>query len=217
MLVSPARRRVLAGVVVFALSGCGPVGHAGGGGSGSPAPSGDASQGGTGTGTPAAGRSSAAARTAEPRVAESPAAGECRSGDLRVRQADSGDSGAGHWVISLVFRNVSSHACWMKGYPGVSYVSGDNGHQVGGSARRDADLAPSAARVWLIPNAHAYARLDQTNPTYFPSARCHLTSARGLRVYPPDETAAIYAPGKQLACARHAVDRPRVSAIGKNP
>src|SRR4051794_35611948 len=48
-----------------------------------------------------------------------------------------GDSGAGHTFWPLVFTNTSSAACTLRGYPGVSSVAGDDGHQVGRPATRD--------------------------------------------------------------------------------
>lgn len=228
MMASPARRRLLAGtalVTLVTLTGCGPVDHsAGGAAADSPTassptsftassanPSGRPSGGSSGrsgaTGTPDHGGT----RPARPRTGTD----ECRSADLRVSRADSEMGGMGHAIVRLVFRNASSHACWMRGYPGVSYVSGDDGHQVGAAARRDRDRPPPAARIWLIPNAHAHAFLDQVNPHNYPSARCHPTTVRGIRVYPPDETSALYIPGKTQTCAKPGTGRPTITAITK--
>lgn len=236
MMASPARRRLLAGTTLFAgtalvaLAGCGPVDHAAGGpASDSPAaassgsssgPSGGSSgdsPGDPSAGPGATGSPDGGAHSARPQVSGAHAGKECRSSDLRVTRADTEAGGMGHAIVRLVFRNASSHACWMKGYPGVSYVTGDDGHQVGGAARRDRDRPPSAARIWLIPNAHAYASLDQVNPHNYPTARCDPTTVRGMRVYPPDEASALYVPGKTQVCAKDGTGRPTVSAITKTP
>ena len=232
MMASPARRRLLAGTALAGqaalatLAGCGPVDHAAGPAADSPtaSPSGSSSgpspgsSGGSSgepdaTGTPGGGGT----HSARPRASGAHASRECRSADLRVSRADTEAGGMGHAIVRLVFRNTSSHACWMKGYPGVSYVTGDDGHQVGGAARRDRDRPPSTARVWLIPNAHAYASLNQVNPHNYPSARCPPTTVRGMRVYPPNETSALYVPGKTQACATDDTGRPTVTAITKSP
>ena len=134
----------------------------------------------------------------------------CESGDLSV-MAKPVDAGAGHQVTRLWFKNESSGNCWVYGYPGMSYVAGDDGHQVGGSATRDTQHA--AQKVYLSPHELAFADVNQANPHNFPDSSCDPTDVRGLRIYPPDTTAAKYVPAPGTACADSGTGRPSISVI----
>jgi hypothetical protein len=77
----------------------------------------------------------------------------------------------------------------ISGFPGVSYVTGDNGRQVGAPAERDGASGP---QVTLAPGQVASAALRMTNPGMYEPDACQQTPVRGLRVYPPDDTAALF-------------------------
>ena len=107
----------------------------------------------------------------------------------------------------LEFTNLSGHACTLRGYPGVSAVS-IAGHQLGSAAGR----GPGATTtVTLADGATARSKLGIVNTFVFGSA-CFvkkpapghqgiLPTAAGLRVYPPDQTAAKLVPYPLRACA----------------
>jgi len=222
---STSLRRTAVVLALLALPACGQAGPAGAAPSGSsstsaaaPSETGDTTASGRPSATPAHRTTRGTADHGKPTPAPAAASGMCRSRDLALRtEPDEGGSGMGHAITRLVFQNTSGHACWVRGYPGVSYVTGDDGRQVGGAARRDRARPPSAARIWLIPNAHAYALLDQANPRNYPAGRCDPTAVRGLRVYPPEETASLYVPDKGEACADGGTGRPMISALSKSP
>lgn len=136
--------------------------------------------------------------------------GQCLTEELKVKQAPA-EGTAGHSITKLTFTNLGDHRCSLYGYPGVSYVAGNNGHQVGGSAVRQAGYAKRT--VWLAPGGHAYAYIKQANIHNYSSARCHPTSVRGFRVYPPNETAAKYIPAPNTECANGKLARPTISAV----
>ena len=93
----------------------------------------------------------------------------------------------------LQLRNTGSSACTLDGYPGVSWVAGTNGHQVGAAAVRQADPGGSAeGTVTLAPGALASAPLDIVDAAAFPPSQCKPVPVRGLRVYPPGEKAALF-------------------------
>jgi hypothetical protein len=95
--------------------------------------------------------------------------------------------------IGLQFRNVGSSACTLYGYPGVSWVAGADGHQVGAPAVRQPDISGSAEQtVTLAPGALASAPLDIVDASVIPPSQCKPVPVRGLRVYPPGETAALF-------------------------
>jgi len=90
-------------------------------------------------------------------------------------------------------KNVGSAACALYGYPGVSWVAGADGHQVGAAAVRQADPTGGAEKtVTLAPGAVASAPLDIVDAAVFSPSTCKPVPVRGLRVYPPGEKAALF-------------------------
>jgi hypothetical protein len=109
-----------------------------------------------------------------------------------------GDSGAGHTYWPLVFTNTSAAACTLRGYPGVSSVAGAAGRQVGRAATRDTSRAVTT--VTLRPGTAASTTINHVNPYNFPARQCHVTTARGFRVYAPGQTLAFYLPRRHPLC-----------------
>lgn len=136
--------------------------------------------------------------TSRPRTTErAPSTELCTSGDLALSLGD-GEGAAGTIWRSLRFTNESASACEIQGFPGVSYVAGDDGHQVGAAAYRD---GTKGTAITLKPGATAYAAMGFTQVGNYDPAECEPTAVRGLRVYPPQETRSRYlaAPGKGCA------------------
>jgi hypothetical protein len=121
----------------------------------------------------------------------------CTHGQLRF-SLGRGDGAAGHVFFPLVFTNAGGRACTLRGYPGVSSVAGDDGHQVGRAAARERH----AVRTVTLPahGGRARAVLDHLNPDVVASSECHETSARGYRVYAPGQTRAFFAPSPHKVC-----------------
>jgi hypothetical protein len=93
----------------------------------------------------------------------------------------------------LQLRNTGSSACTLLGYPGVSWVAGADGHQVGAAAKREANNSGGAEKlVTLAPGALASAPIDIVDAAAFPASQCKPVPVRGLRVYPPGERAALF-------------------------
>jgi hypothetical protein len=93
----------------------------------------------------------------------------------------------------LQLRNVGSSACTLYGYPGVSWVAGADGHQVGAAAVRKTDPTGGTENtVTLAPGALASAPLDIVDAAVFSRSQCKPVPVRGLRVYPPGEKAALF-------------------------
>jgi Domain of unknown function (DUF4232) len=131
----------------------------------------------------------------------SEANGQCLTGSLTVT-AGSGDAGAGHSFIPVVFTNSGAEPCTIAAYPGVSFVTGDDGRQVGDPATR---VSASTPAVTLQPGQAASASLSITNPGVYDPAQCKPVAVRGLRVYPPNNTAAAFVPlsGNVQGCSAH--------------
>jgi hypothetical protein len=129
----------------------------------------------------------------------SAAAPPCKHGQLHVgRGPGQGSAGHLHWPIT--FRNSSATACTLRGYPGVSAVSGRHGHRIGAPASRD-----SAQRVRRIRlTAHggiASALFTQTDVDVFDSARCHPKRANGLRVFAPGQVSSFFVKLRHRVCS----------------
>jgi Protein of unknown function (DUF4232) len=137
----------------------------------------------------------------------------CSHSQLRA-SLGRGDSGAGHTYWPLVFTNVSGASCTLRGYPGVSSVAGDDGHQVGRAATRD--TSRRVTTVTLRPGGAASTTINHVNPYNFPPDRCHVAPTRGFRVYAPGQTRAFYLPQPHPACRIRSTDfvRPVVSGRG---
>lgn len=95
---------------------------------------------------------------------------------------------------SLRFTNTSNKVCKLTGAPGVSYVAGSDGRQVGKPAQRIVGHQP----IVLIPNATASAGLFISSAPR--KSGCAKATARGIRVYPPDSYKAAFVPLPDTTC-----------------
>jgi hypothetical protein len=108
------------------------------------------------------------------------------------------EGAAGSVFAPLILTNVGSRTCELRGFPGVSYVAGDDGHQVGPAA---AMSGPRGGEVVLKPGAAGAAQLQLANVANFDAAACKPTLVRGLRVYPPGDTASLYIARAGTGCS----------------
>lgn len=93
-----------------------------------------------------------------------------------------GGAAAGSIYMPLEFSNVGSSACSLDGHPGVSAFY-ENGSQLASPA----SWTGSAQRVTLQPGGTAHATLRMEDG----GISCSMPdTASGLRVYPPNQTAA---------------------------
>jgi Protein of unknown function (DUF4232) len=146
---------------------------------------------------------------AQPAVSANPT--NCRSSELKLGFGPGGDHAMQKTFTSLQFTNVGPRTCTLQGFPGVSYVTGDNGQQVGLPADRSGDLA---AAVTLRPGASTNAGLVLTNPDPYPADQCKQVTVRGLRVYPPNETAALFLPASGASCSGNIGPLLSVNSVG---
>jgi uncharacterized protein DUF4232 len=123
--------------------------------------------------------------------------GECKAADLTLSVGDS-EGAAGTVYRSLVFTNKSGRSCTMQGFPGVSYVTGDDGHQVGEAAVR---VGTKGAVITLAPGAKAKAPVGFVQVANYEQGACKPTATRGLRIYPPHDTASMFLPMGGTGCA----------------
>ncbi len=128
---------------------------------------------------------------------ESAALRECKPASLKLTLGPS-DGTAGTVFVALRFTNVSKSTCVMVGWPGVSYVTGNSGTQVGAPAARTGAKGP---QVTLRPGAVASSVVGMTDVGVFDPGQCKPTATRGLRVYPPDSTASMFVASSGRGCA----------------
>jgi hypothetical protein len=86
----------------------------------------------------------------------------------------------------------------MYGHPGVSFVTGASGSEINDPAQW---ASGPVATVAVAPGQAAHADLLLTQVANFPASACHPISAAGIRVYPPDETAAVFVASPQQVCS----------------
>jgi hypothetical protein len=122
----------------------------------------------------------------------------CTAAQLQINVTP-GPNAAGHIGLNIVFTNTSTHPCTMYGYPGVSFVTGPTGTQINDPAQRSAAQGPPTLTT-LPANGKAHASLLLVNVANYPPNTCKPTQAAGLRVYPPDDTTALYTNSPQQIC-----------------
>ena len=188
---------VLAGIALLATA-CGP--------SGSPAAAPTVTKTVTVTPTPTPGPGAADPGPPTPTKSGSPGPGEpgaCPTSALHL-SIGTGNGAAGSVYYPLVFTNTSGSACTLFGFPGVSFVTGIGGSQIGHAATRNSD-APRQT-VTLAPGGVAHATLQVVQALNFPPAKCQPTTAHWLKVYPPNQTEPVFLNFTSKTCAATAKD-----------
>jgi hypothetical protein len=151
-------------------------------------PAGGSGAGGSGAGAPSA-KSTAASGLAA-----------CATANLSVSlKSGTGGGAAGSTYVPLQFTNTSGAACALYGYPGVSFVTGQNGSQIGAPAKRSDSFAKVTVTVAAHATAHAWLQIAEAGN--YPASSCHPVSAKFLKVYPPGNTAPAYVSFSGQTCS----------------
>lgn len=192
--VSARRGLAAAGLAAVAATAAG----CGSSGSSTPSPSGTpfsaASSGSASTSAPASTPASAPSHSAGPGLAA------CNTSALSVTLAsDQGGGAAGSTYVPINFTNTTGTACALYGYPGVSFVTGPGGSQIGAPATRAPNVSSISVMVASHATAHAWLQLVQAGN--YPASTCHPVTAHWLKVYPPGNTAASYIGHSFPACS----------------
>ena len=134
----------------------------------------------------------------------------CLATDLQPQLGDSqGTAGTIYQVVVLT--NTSSQSCTLYGYPGVSFVTGQGGSQVGKPATKNTVLSP--ALVTLAPGGKANLLLGVHDAGAYPASTCHMTSVDWLKIYPPGDYGAVYVRYNTQTCANPAVSTMSVTVV----
>jgi hypothetical protein len=121
----------------------------------------------------------------------SAAAPGCATSQLAASIGAGGGAGMSQNRVSLQLKNTSGETCTLYGYPGVSWATSANGGEVGPGATRYDIATPKL--VTLGPGAIASAPLDiVVGDGGLSASECHPLPVTGLRIYPPNQTAALF-------------------------
>ena len=134
----------------------------------------------------------------------------CATGGLVVWMDTNGDGAAGTVYYHLEFTNLSGHTCTLRGFPGVSAVKLGGG-RIGSAAGRDPAIPVKT--ISIANGRTAKAILGIVSAGNFPSSKCRQTTAAGLRVYPPNQTASKVVPFPFAACSHKGPIFLRVRAV----
>jgi hypothetical protein len=174
----PHRRAVLAlaAALCFGLASCG-------------SNSSSSSSSSSSTSTTAAKGSST---TSAPTTSAHKSGSHCSTDQLKASLGET-QSGAGQRYTVLILTNTGTKTCELRGFPGVSLLDAA-GKQLGEPASREGSEGPT---VSIAPGASASTTLHTSAQGL--GAACEPTSTQ-LRVYPPDNTAALNFPAAYSAC-----------------
>lgn len=152
----------------------------------------------TPTTTSGSGSGSGSTKTATTQAAPAAAGAPCTSAQLRVARTDP-NAGAGQLYAKITFTNTAATSCTLTGYPGVSYVKAagvqsGNPAQRTGAGYRVVTLAAHGGTASAVMH-------DSDGIGGYSKGQCDLTSVEGIRVYPPNERAAMFIPFRTQHCA----------------
>ncbi len=205
-----ARRGLTAGCLVAAAAaaaGCASSGDATAPHSAAAAASGSASA--TMSAAPATG-SPAVTPTARSTAASGLAA--CATANLSVGlQTNVGGGAAGSQYVPISFTNTAGTACVMYGFPGVSFVTGPSGSQIGAPASRQSSFPTVTVTVAAHATAHAWLQVAEAGN--YPASTCQPVTAHWLKVYPPANTAASYIGHTFMACSSATVTVMKIDPV----
>lgn len=126
----------------------------------------------------------------------------CATSALRATVlATQGGAALGSTYYPVQFTNISSSTCNLYGYPGVSFVSAPGGSQIGIPATEN----PAHPRQFIDvgPGQSAHAVLQVVVAQNYPAATCGaIVTAHWLRIYPPNQTAPLYASFTAQTCSK---------------
>ena len=134
--------------------------------------------------------------TATVTVTQSTAAEPCASSQLALT-IGIGQGTAGTSYQVLVLTNTGTAACTLFGYPGVSFVD-SSGVIIGKPSSRN--QGPEHT-ITLAAGGAANALSRQPDPGAFSVSACKPKTADRVRVYPPNQTVALYAHDPVALCS----------------
>jgi len=165
---------------------------------------------------PAPSRGSGTAATPAPAstTAGGTASTRCATSQLTGSVADGGGSSAGATRVAIILRNTGARSCTLQGWPGVSFVGGGNGTQIGNAATLDRSTPHQT--LTLRPSGEVQAVVTVRDAGDWDSATCHPRVTDGFRVIPPGSRQSLFVPATGAlfeSCAAPAVHQLSTSAL----
>jgi hypothetical protein len=106
---------------------------------------------------------------------------------------------AGTALIPLDFTNVSASSCRLTGYAYVSFATSDKGQRIGQVAAADRALPPHTLLLGAGKTAHLWLRMVAA--ANLPASICRPTTAGGLQIRLPGQSASTFLAHRFLTCA----------------
>ena len=129
-----------------------------------------------------------------------PSAPACSTADLSgTVNTSQGGAAAGSTYYPLNLTNTSKSSCYLFGYPGVSFVTGPSGSQIGQPASRNPAVAP--ATVILAPGGTAHVTIQVVDALNYSKSDCQPVTAHWLKVFPPGQFTALYVKFTATTCS----------------
>jgi Protein of unknown function (DUF4232) len=129
-----------------------------------------------------------------------PSAPTCSTADLSgVVNTSQGGAAAGSTYYPLNLTNTSKASCFLFGYPGVSFVTGPSGSQIGEPASRNPAVAPRT--VILTPGGTAHVTVQVVDALNYSKSDCKPVTAHWLKVFPPGQFTALYIKFTATTCS----------------
>jgi Protein of unknown function (DUF4232) len=129
-----------------------------------------------------------------------PSAPACSTADLSgTVNTSQGGAAAGSTYYPLNLTNTSKTSCYLFGYPGVSFVTGPSGSQVGEPASRNPAIAPRT--VILPPGGTAHVTVQVVDALNYSKSDCKPVTAHWLKVFPPGQFTALYIKFTATTCS----------------
>lgn len=163
---------------------------------------------------PSRGSGTAAAPAPASTTSGGTASTRCATSQLTGSVADGGGSSAGATRVAIILRNTGARSCTLQGWPGVSFVGGGNGTQIGNAATLDRST-PHQTLI-LRPSGEVQAVVTVEDAGDWDSATCHPRVTDGFRVIPPGSRQSLFVPATGAlfeSCAAPAVHQLSTSAL----
>ena len=109
---------------------------------------------------------------------------------------DKGGAGAGSVMGTFTILNRGTAGCTLRGFPGVAYVGGENGVQVGVPATRTDDKVTTKT---LAVGKTAEVAVRRTQPRNY-GEQCQEAKVTGFQVYLPESTRRGFVAFKTTGC-----------------
>ncbi|GAA4675813.1 DUF4232 domain-containing protein [Frondihabitans cladoniiphilus] len=137
--------------------------------------------------------------------------GACATSVLTGAVVEGSGGAAGSTYVDLKLTNTGSASCTLQGWPGVSFVAGSAGTQVGAAAKFDRTTTHATVTVPAGGSTRAVLQIVQAGN--YSSEDCSPVQAAGFRVYPPGQKASLFVAYPVPACNSASVSLLTVGAF----